>query len=159
MKTTLAVGEKHIDLVCNAFTPILFKQIFRRDFMVEFSKTSDKASDLVNKAKELQALQNDLEAEKITKEEYLNRYSAMNISTEGMEAITERTELLSMLAFVMNKQSEETDIKKLYQLNDMDYFQFLSGFEKGDLTSPKVTNHLIAIWKGDSKALNEAKNA
>ena len=66
MKTTLAVGEKHIDLVCNAFTPILFKQIFRRDFMVEFSKTSDKASDLVNKAKELQALQNDLEAEIIS---------------------------------------------------------------------------------------------
>lgn len=159
MKATIAVGEKHIDLVCNAFTPILFKQIFRRDFMVEFSNTSDKASDLISKAKELSQLQKDFDDKKVTREEYLKRFSALDISSEGMGTLNDRVELISMLTFVMNKQSQETDIKKLYQLNNLDYYAFLSDFEKGDLTSSNVTNTVIALWKGDSKPLVEAKNA
>lgn len=158
MKTSIEVGEKHIDLVCNAFTPILFKQIFRRDFMVEFSNTSDKASDIVNKVKELTKLQSDLAEEKISKEEYLAKFHKLNISSEGMEAVNRKVELISMLTFIMNKQSEETDIKKLYQLNELDYYAFLSQFEKGDLNSAPVTSKVIAIWKGDSKPLVEAKN-
>lgn len=158
MKISIEVGEKHIDLVCNAFTPILFKQIFRRDFMVEFSNTSEKASNIVNKARELAKLQKDLEEEKVTKEEYLAKFQKLEISTEGMEAINSKVELISMLTFVMNKQSEETDIKKLYQLSELDYFGFLSQFEKGELTSPEITNKVIALWKGDSKPLVEAKN-
>jgi hypothetical protein len=108
--------------------------------------------------KELTKLQNDLAEEKVTKEEYLAEFQKLNISTEGMEAVNRKVELISMLTFVMNKQSEETDIKKLYQLSELDYFGFLSQFEKGELTSPEVTNKVIALWKGDSKPLVEAKN-
>ena len=82
----------------------------------------------------------------------------MNIDTDGVEAVDKKVELVSMLAFVMYKQSQETDIKKLYQLNELDYFEFLSLFEKEELRSSYVMNHIIAIWKGDSKALTEAKN-
>lgn len=159
MKTTLTIGEKSLNLVCNAFTPILFKQIFRRDFMVEFSKNSEKATELISRANELSKLQEDMKAGKVSKEEYLSKYSTLNIDADGLEAVDKKVELVSMLAFVMYKQSQETDIKKLYQLNELDYFEFLSLFEKEELRSSYVMNHVIAVWKGDSKALTEAKNA
>lgn len=158
MKTTLFVGDKSLDVVCNAFTPILFKQVFRRDFLIEFSNMSDKASDLVKKAKMLSDLQNSLDKNEITKDEYLEKYSALNVSNEGIEAISNRTELVTMLLFIMNKQSEESDPKKLYQLNELDFYGFLSQFEKNDLNKAEVINKVIAVWKGDSKPLIDSKN-
>lgn len=158
MKTTLFVGDKSLDIVCNAFTPILFKQVFRRDFLIEFSNMSEKASDLVKKASTLSSLQEELDNGKITKEEYLEKYSALNISNDGIEAVSNRTELITMLLFIMNKQSEESDPKKLYQLTELDFFCFLSQFEKNDLNKAEVINKVIAVWKGDSKSVIESKN-
>lgn len=158
MKTTLIVGDKSLDIVCNAFTPILFKQVFRRDFLIEFSNMSEKASDLVKKASTLSSLQDELDNGKITKEEYLEKYSALNISNDGIEAVSNRTELITMLLFIMNKQSEESDPKKLYQLTELDFFCFLSQFEKNDLNKAEVINKVIAVWKGDSKSVIESKN-
>lgn len=158
MKTTINVGDKSLNVVCNAFTPILFKQVFRRDFLIEFGNMTDKASDLVKKASVLSGLQKDLDNGKITKEEYLEKYSALNISNEGIEAVSNRTELVTMLLFIMYKQSQETDPKKLYQLTELDFFGFLSQFEKNELNNAEVINHVIAVWKGDSKALIESKN-
>lgn len=158
MKTTLIVGDKSLDIVCNAFTPILFKQVFRRDFLIEFSNMSEKASDLVKKASTLSSLQEELDNGKITKEEYLEKYSALNISNDGIEAVSNRTELITMLLFIMNKQSEESDPKKLYQLTELDFFCFLSQFEKNDLNKAEVINKVIAVWKGDSKSVIESKN-
>lgn len=158
MKTTLFVGDKSLDIVCNGFTPILFKQVFRRDFLIEFSNMSEKASDLVKKASTLSSLQEELDNGKITKEEYLEKYSALNISNDGIEAVSNRTELITMLLFIMNKQSEESDPKKLYQLTELDFFCFLSQFEKNDLNKVEVINKVIAVWKGDSKSVIESKN-
>ena len=159
MKTTLSVGDKSINVVCNAFTPILFRQIFKRDFLVEFSSMSDKATELIKKSQDLAKLQKDLEDKAITQEEYLKRFTDLDISSESIESMNNRSELASMLLFVMNKQSEEEEPMKLYKLSEVDYFSFLCQFEKGELNTASVIGQVLAVWKNDSKALVESKNA
>lgn len=38
MKGTVKIGNKNVDMVANALTPVLYKKIFRKDFLVESQK-------------------------------------------------------------------------------------------------------------------------
>lgn len=159
MKAVINVGDKTIEAVCNAFTPILFRQIFKRDFLVEFSTMSDKATELIRKSQELSKLQESLEQKTITQDEYLKRFTELDISSESIESMNSRAELASMLLFTMNKQSEESDPMKLYKLSEGDYFSFLCQFEKGELNTASVIGQVLAVWKNDSRTLVASKNA
>lgn len=159
MKTTITVGEQTLDVVCNGLTPILFKHIFHRDFIAEFGNFNDKMQELASKSKELNDLQNDLNEGKLSQEEYLERYKAFNISTDELSVLNDRTELLTQLAFVMNLQATESDTNKLFNTNVVKFYEFLSMFERKDLTSVQFSRQVTTIWKGESTTTIKSKNA
>ena len=159
MKTTITVGEQTLDVVCNGLTPILFKHIFHRDFIVEFGNFNDRTQELASKAKDLVALQSDLDGGKLSQEEYLERYKAFNISTDELSVLNDRTELLTQLAFVMNLQATESDTNKLFNTNVVKFYEFLSKFERTELTSSAVSRQVMAIWKGETATTIKSKNA
>ena len=58
----------------------------------------------------------------------------------------------------MAKQAEIEEASKLIQLTSLDYYNFLSQFDKNDLRSAAVINELIAFWQGNTVSKVEAKN-
>lgn len=159
MRTTLSVGEQTLDVVCNGLTPILFKHIFHRDFIAEFGSFNDKIQKIASMSKDITALQKDLEDGKINQEEYLERYKAFNMSTEELSVLNDRTELLTQLAFVMNLQATESDTNKLFNTNIVKFYEFISKFERNELTSSSFSRQVTAIWKGESATTISSKNA
>ena len=154
MKTTINVGSKSLELANNAFTPILYRQIFKKDFFSMISRNKE----VVAKALKVQALKAELDGEKITKEEYLQKFADVGFDPEDYSIIDEKADLMSELAFIMAKQAEIAEASKLIQLTSLDYYDFLSQFDKNDLRSAAVINELIAFWQGNTVSKVEAKN-
>lgn len=158
MKTTINVGSKTLELANNAFTPILYRQIFKKDFLALFSSMITKNKDVINKALKLQSVKAEFDEKKITREEFLQKYSEIGFDSDDLSIIDERADLMSEIAFVMAKQAEIAEASKLIQLTSLDYYDFLSQFDKNDLRSAAVVNELIAFWQGNTVSKVEAKN-
>lgn len=158
MKTTINVGSKTLELANNAFTPILYRQIFKKDFLALFSSMITKNKDVINKALKLQAVKVEFDEKKITREEFLQKYSEIGFDSGDLSIVDERADLMSEIAFVMAKQAEIEEASKLIQLTSLDYYNFLSQFDKNDLRSAAVINELIAFWQGNTVSKVEAKN-
>ena len=158
MKTTINVGSKSLELANNAFTPILYRQIFKKDFLALFSSMITKNKDVINKALKLQAVKAEFDEKKITREEFLQKYSEIGFDSGDLSIVDERADLMSEIAFVMAKQAEIEEASKLIQLTSLDYYNFLSQFDKNDLRSAAVINELIAFWQGNTVSKVEAKN-
>ena len=158
MKTTINVGSKTLELANNAFTPILYRQIFKKDFLALFSSMITKNKDVINKALKLQAVKAEFDEKKITREEFLQKYSELGFDSGDLAIVDERADLMSEIAFVMAKQAEIEEASKLIQLTSLDYYNFLSQFDKNDLRSAAVINELIAFWQGNAVSKVEAKN-
>lgn len=158
MKTTINVGSKTLELANNAFTPILYRQIFKKDFLSLFASMISRNKEVVAKALKVQALKAELDGEKITKEEYLQKFADVGFDPEDYSIIDEKADLMSELAFIMAKQAEIAEASKLIQLTSLDYYDFLSQFDKNDLRSAAVINELIAFWQGNTVSKVEAKN-
>lgn len=161
MNTEIKVGSKTLKLANNALTPILYRQIFGKDFLLLFSQIMTKNKTIINKALELQAAKADFDAEKISKEEYLKKINDLSFTDEELGAVNERADLMSELAFVMNKQSELEDVDKLLKLTKTDYYKFLTAFDPNELRESHVLGELISFWQGNTTPLEEveAKNA
>lgn len=158
MKTTINVGSKTLELANNAFTPILYRQIFKKDFLALFSSMITKNKDVINKALKLQSVKAEFDENKITREEFLQKYSEIGFDSGDLSIVDERADLMSEIAFVMAKQAEIEEASKLIQLTSLDYYNFLSQFDKNDLRSAAVINELIAFWQGNTVSKVEAKN-
>lgn len=158
MKTTINVGSKTLELANNAFTPILYRQIFKKDFLALFSSMITKNKDVINKALKLQSVKAEFDEKKITREEFLQKYSEIGFDSGDLAIVDERADLMSEIAFVMAKQAEIEEASKLIQLTSLDYYNFLSQFDKNDLRSAAVINELIAFWQGNTVSKVEAKN-
>lgn len=158
MKTTINVGSKTLELANNAFTPILYRQIFKKDFLALFSSMITKNKDVINKALKLQSVKAEFDEKKITREEFLQKYSEIGFDSGDLSIVDERADLMSEIAFVMAKQAEIEEASKLIQLTSLDYYNFLSQFDKNDLRSAAVINELIAFWQGNTVSKVEAKN-
>lgn len=158
MKTTINVGSKTLELANNAFTPILYRQIFKKDFLALFSSMITKNKDVINKTLKLQAVKAEFDEKKITREEFLQKYSEIGFDSGDLSIVDERADLMSEIAFVMAKQAEIEEASKLIQLTSLDYYNFLSQFDKNDLRSAAVINELIAFWQGNTVSKVEAKN-
>ena len=158
MKTTINVGSKTLELANNAFTPILYRQIFKKDFLALFSSMITKNKDVINKALKLQTVKAEFDEKKITREEFLQKYSEIGFDSGDLSIVDERADLMSEIAFVMAKQAEIEEASKLIQLTSLDYYNFLSQFDKNDLRSAAVINELIAFWQGNTVSKVEAKN-
>lgn len=158
MKTTINVGSKTLELANNAFTPILYRQIFKKDFLALFSSMITKNKDVINKALKLQSVKAEFDEKKITREEFLQKYSEIGFDSGDLAIVDERADLMSEIAFIMAKQAEIAEASKLIQLTSLDYYDFLSQFDKNDLRSAAVVNELIAFWQGNTVSKVEAKN-
>lgn len=158
MKTTINVGSKTLELANNAFTPILYRQIFKKDFLALFSSMITKNKDVINKALKLQSVKAEFDEKKITREEFLQKYSEIGFDSGDLAIVDERADLMSEIAFVMAKQAEIAEASKLIQLTSLDYYDFLSQFDKNDLRSAAVINELITFWQGNTVSKVEAKN-
>ena len=159
MNTDLKIGEKTLTLANNALTPILYRQIFVKDFLLLFSQMITKNRSIIDKALKLQDLKAKLDAEEIDKEAFLAGVGEANLTDEDLAVINERADLMSELAFVMNKQAELENVDKLLKLNKTDYYKFLADFNTSDLRNPEVQNTLITFWQTGASGNVEAKNA
>ena len=158
MLTEIKVGEKTLKLANNALTPILYRQIFKKDFLALFSSMITKNRSVIDKALKLQALKAEFDEKKITKEEFLTKYSEIGFDADELDVVNERADLMSEIAFIMSKQAEIEKAEKLVQLTILDYYDFLSKFDINDLKSAPVVNQLIAFWQGNTMSGVKAKN-
>ena len=73
MKTTINVGSKTLELANNAFTPILYRQIFKKDFLALFSSMITKNKDVINKALKLQSVKAEILRDRVRFERLVDR--------------------------------------------------------------------------------------
>ena len=159
MNIDLKIGDRTLSLANNALTPILYRQIFGKDFLLLFSQMITKNKGIIDKALKLQDLKAKLDAGEIEKEDFLRGVSEANLNDDDLSVINERADLMAELAFVMNKQAEFTSVDKLLKLNKTDYYKFLADFNTSDLRNPEVQNALITFWQTGASGNVEAKNA
>lgn len=131
MKTTLEIKDKNLDMVSNALTPILYRQIFKKDFLQQLTSLRK------------------LKGKK--REDYTD---------EDYGLATSRAEMLTQLAFVMNQQAKIVQAEKLVQLTITQFYTWLMDFETDDFNDPTVMSGILAIWQGNSDDSHvESKNA
>lgn len=159
MNTDLKIGEKTLTLANNALTPILYRQIFGKDFLLLFSQMITKNRSIIDKALKLQNLKAKLDANEIDKEAFLAGVGEANLTDEDIAVVNERADLMSELAFIMNKQAELESVEKLLKLTTTDYYKFLTDFNTSDLRAPEVINALISFWQKGASGSVDAKNA
>ena len=159
MNIDLKIGDRTLSLANNALTPILYRQIFGKDFLLLFSQMITKNKGIIDKALKLQDLKAKLDAGEIEKEDFLRGVSEANLNDDDLSVINERADLMAELAFVMNKQAELSSVDKLLKLNKTDYYKFLADFNTSDLRNPEVQNALITFWQTGASGNVETKNA
>jgi len=131
MFRTIKIDEKDIPMASNAFTPILYRQIFKVDFIHEISSLRKLAGK-----------------------------TAKTMTDSEIGQASDKTELFTQLAFVMAKQAELKTIDKLWEINRMSYYEWLTEFEPGAFQNPETMKQIINLWRGNAEDKNvEAKNA
>ena len=130
MRNDLTIGEKSLPMASNALTPILYRQIFKRDFLREISGFVA-----------------------------LKGKSPKDYTEEDISSVTARSEAFSRLAFVMAKQAELEKAAELTKLTELDYFEWLCGFENQQFSEAGTLTKILNIWKGNAEDSQvESKN-
>ena len=131
MKKDISVGGKGVPCVANAFTPILYRQVFRKDFMTEMQSFSKLKGKKVN--------------------EYTDEDTALAL---------ERTQSFSRLAFIMKEQASDKPVKELVKLSELDYYEWLTEFELTTFNDITTITDILTLWRGNSEDNHvKAKNA
>ncbi len=131
MRQTRTIEGKPFDLASNAFTPIFYRQLFKRDFLVEL---------------------NNFRA--------LKGKKAKDFTSEELQLYTDRSEAFARMAFCMNKQAEIGDILELQKLTINDFYSWLSIFENPSVfTTAEALNAVLSTWTNNTAQLVEGKNA
>lgn len=130
MKTTILVKERELALACNAFTPILYRNLFHRDFM--------KDTQYFTKYKGIEN---------------------SKLSTDDQLDIIEQSECYARFAFVCAKQAEVEKAADLMKLSLDDYYEWLCGFEPNSFVNKDIMLQLMGLWQGNvGDSTVEAKN-
>lgn len=132
MRKNLRVGDETITAEANAFTPILYKQLFRKDFLSEltdFMKLRGKSP-----------------------EEY---------TQDDIDLANDKSEAITRLAFVMVEQAKGKPVKELVALTELEFFEWLSGFERNFFQDKETVSDIMALWSANQKKDKkvESKNA
>lgn len=131
MLKTVKIDKKEIPMASNAFTPILYRQIFKVDFIHE-----------------------------VTSLRKLAGKTAETLTDSELGEASDKTELFTQLAFVMAKQAELKLVDKLLEINRMSYYEWLSEFEPGAFKNPETMKQIINLWRGNSEDKTvDAKNS
>lgn len=130
MKKEITVGGVAIPCVANAFTPILYRQIFHRDFMAEMQSFAR------------------LKGKKST--EYTDDDKALAL---------ERKESFSALAFCMKEQATDKKTSELVKLSQLDYYEWLASFEPMAFDDVGTITDILTLWRGNAEDKHiDAKN-
>lgn len=130
MKKTITIDDKEFVCEANAFTPILYRQIFRKDFLTEIQKLT------ALKGKNKETLTND-----------------------DIDLYSDKSQAFSRLAFIMSEQGSGKAVPELVKLNDIDFFTWMTQFEANAFENVTTLSEIIALWKGNSEDKHiEAKN-
>lgn len=130
MKNEITIDNKTFEMASNALTPILYRQIFKKDFLRE-----------------------------ITGFKSLKGKKADDYTEDDIDNFSRRSEAFSRIAFVMAKQAEISVAAELVKLTELDYLTWLSDFKNQAFTDAEVLTKILAIWQGNAEDMNiEAKN-
>ena len=158
MKTTIDVNGKTLELANNAFTPILYRQIFHKDFLALFSTMISRNKEVISKARALTSVKAKLDNGEISKEEFIEKYSEIDFQESDLKIIDERADLISEITFIMNKQAQIEEAAKLVKLTEFDYYDFLSEFDRTSLRSAEIINKIISFWQNGTAGKVDSKN-
>lgn len=130
MKTTITINNETLEVASNAFTPILYRQLFHKDFLQEITGFKS----LVGK-------------------------KADDYTEEDLRNFTERSEAFARIAFVMAKQAEIGTAAELMKLKLEDFYEFLFKFDQNTFTQIDTLTSILAAWQGNAEDSRvEAKN-
>jgi len=130
MNKEITIGKKTLKMASNALTPILYRQIFKKDFLKEITG-------LIS----------------------LKDKKAKDYTEQDINDVTSRSEAFGRLAFVMAKQSELEKASELVKLTEIDYFEWLSNFDAQSFTNASTMTEILKLWKGNAEDSQvEAKN-
>lgn len=130
MNREITISGNNVKMASNALTPILYRQIFKKDFLKEITG-------LVS----------------------LKDKKAEDYSEEDINEVSSRSEAFARLGFVMAKQAELEKASDLVKLTETDYFEWLSGFEAQAFTGASMMTSILLLWKGNAEDSQvEAKN-
>lgn len=131
MKKDIHVGDITINCEANAFTPILYRQIFSLDFMAElqgFAKLKGKKP-----------------------HEYTDDDKALAL---------ERVSAFSRLAFCMAEQGTDKPIEDLVGLSKIDFYKWLTQFEPLAFEDVGTISDIVTLWRANAEDNKiTAKNA
>lgn len=131
MKKDIHIGDATFDAVANAFTPILYRQIFHKDFMTEMQGFAK------------------LKGKKTT--EYTDEDTALAI---------DRSQSFSRLAYVMKEQATDKTVKDLVKLTELDYYEWLVNFEPTAFDDITAITDILSLWRSNAEDNRvQAKNA
>ena len=165
MHITIKIGDKEVGAFCSAATPLIFRQIFKRDFLKEKTAIYSKTSNLTRNAEKLMKIRARLvelsEIENRTEEETaemvkLSTSVSENLNADDYGVIDERNELGAMLLFVMIKQDALPGLDSIMRLNNNDYIEFLNSYSYSDIIT--AGQKALKAWDDDSHAQIERKN-
>lgn len=122
MNREITISGKSVKMASNALTPILYRQIFKKDFLKEITG-------LVS----------------------LKDKKAEDYSEEDVNEVSSRSEAFARLGFVMAKQAELEKASDLVKLTETDYFEWLSGFEAQAFTGASTMTAILILWKGNAE--------
>lgn len=146
MKKTIKFKHHSIDCACNALTPILYREIFQRDFLTQLmSFTKVKAYD---KIKDLNG-----------SDEAKKKAVASILDEDDVVEIMRRSQIVSEITFVYAKQAEIEDVNKLMNLSKVDYYGWLAGFDNGTFRDSDGFTSVIELWNSNTESTTESKNA
>lgn len=131
MTKDMRIGDKTVPGVANAFTPILYRNVFKRDFMIE--------------------LQNFAKLKGKKPNEYTDEDTAI---------VLDRTQAFARLAFIMKEQATDKSVNELVKLSELDFYEWLEGFGPSTFSEVTTIADILALWRGnDDDAHIEPKNA
>jgi len=159
MRTTFTIGNSTVDGFYSAVTPIIFRQVFKRDFLRENNAISARLVTRTKKLKKLTKVQMEIAAKSedgtADKDELIDAINeAMN--EDDYLVLADQEELGLMLLFIMIKQEELRDLGLLSKLTQDDYMNFLNGYDYQELAA--AGRQALMEWSKDAKAAVERKN-
>lgn len=81
--------------------------------------------------------------------------------TEGVtgEKASEAIEKVGQLGFIMAKQASGMPVKELMKLTEIDFYEWIDGFNYADLYDAEVVAKILAVWTQNLNVGIEGKNA
>lgn len=159
MRTTFNIGNQEVNGFYSAVTPIIFRQVFKRDFLRENNAISAKLVKRTKKLKKLANVQKDLAVQNgetaVDKDELIDMINE-TMNEDDYIVLADQEELGQMLLFIMIKQEELRDLGLLSKLTQDDYLSFLNSYDYQDLAAAGRT--ALLKWNKDARAKVERKN-